>query len=85
MIFLSQLKTFMQKTQTYKTAFAELFNKTYNEKKTLNKQFHHFEVNIFLEKVTKSMSSQKNIKSPVNDSLTAKLYKRVSNELSPIL
>ena len=85
MIFLSQLKTFMQKTQTYKTVFAELFNKTYNEKKTLNKQFHHFEVNIFLEKVTKSMSSQKNIKSPVNDSLTAKLYKRVSNELSPIL
>ena len=85
MIFLSQLKTFMQKTQTYKTAFAELFNKTYNEKKTLNKQFHHFEVNIFLEKVTKSMSSQKNIKSPGNDSLTAKLYKRVSNELSPIL
>ena len=85
MIFLSQLKTFMQKTQTYKTAFAELFNKTYNEKKTLNKQFHHFEVNIFLEKVTKSMSSQKNIKSPGNDSLIAKLYKRVSNELSPIL
>ena len=85
MIFLSQLKTFMQKTQTCKTAFAELFNKTYNEKKTLNKQFHHFEVNIFLEKVTKSMSSQKNIKSPGNDSLIAKLYKRVSNELSPIL
>ena len=85
MIFLSQLKTFMQKTQTYKTAFAELFNKTYNEKKTLNKQFHHFEANIFLEKVTKSMSSQKNIKSPGNDSLTAKPYKRVSNELSPIL
>ena len=75
----------MQKTQTYKTAFAELFSKTYNEKKTLNKQFHHCEATIFLEKVTKSISSQKNIKSPGNDSLTAKLYIRISNELSPIL
>ena len=39
---------------------------------------------IFLEKVRKSTNSQTNIKSSGNDSLTTKLYKRVSNE-SPIL
>ena len=30
MIFLSKLKTFIQKGQTYKTAIAELFSKNYN-------------------------------------------------------
>ena len=85
MTFLSQLKTFIQKRQTHKTAIAELFGKTYNKKNISNKQFHHCETNIFLEKVTKSINSQTNIKSSGNDSLTAKLYKRVSNELSPIL
>ena len=32
-IFLSQLKPFIQKRQTYKTAFAELFSKAYNKRK----------------------------------------------------
>ena len=30
MIFLSKLKTFIQKGQTYKTAIAELLSKNYN-------------------------------------------------------
>ena len=40
-IFLSQLKTFIQASQTYKTAIAELFSETYNKYKISNKQFHH--------------------------------------------
>ena len=40
---------------------------------------------MFLKKVTKPINSQTNIKSPGNDSLRGKLYKPVSNELSPIL
>ena len=60
-------------------------SKISNTKKISNKQFDHCRTNIFLEKVTKSINSQTNIKSSGNDSLTAKLYKRVSNELSPIL
>ena len=35
-MFLSQLKPFIQKRQTYKTAFAELFSKAYNKKKISN-------------------------------------------------
>ena len=85
MLFLSQLKTFMQKRQTYKTAIAEFFSKTYNKKKISNKQFHNCEGNIFLEKVTKSIYSQTNIKSSGNDSQTLKFYKHISNELSLIL
>ena len=75
----------MQRRQTYKIAIAETFSKTYNKKKISKKQFHHCEANIFLEKVTKSIKSQTNIRSPGSDTLTAKLYKRVLNELSPIL
>ena len=37
MIFLSQLKTFIQKRPTYKTTIAELFSKTSNKKKVSNK------------------------------------------------
>ena len=48
-------------------------------KKISNNQFHHCEASIFLEKVTKSIDSQTNIKSSGNDGVTAKLYKRVSN------
>ena len=85
MIFLSQVKPFLQKRQMYKTAIAELFSQTYKKKIISNKQFRHCDTNIFLEKVTTSMNSQSNINSSGNDSLTAKLYKRVSNELFPIL
>ena len=66
MIFLSQLKTFIQKRQTYKTAIAELFSKTYNKKKISSKQYHLCEANIFVEKVTKSINSQTNIESSGN-------------------
>ena len=59
--------------------------KLITKRKFSNKQFHHCEANIFLENVTKSINSQTNLNSSGNDSLTAKLYKRVSNELSPIL
>ena len=55
-----------------------------NKKKILNKQFHHCEAMIFVEKVTKSINSQTNIKLSGNDSLTAKFCKPLSNELSPI-
>ena len=85
MIFLSQLKTlmksFIQKRQTSKTAIAELLSTISNKKKNSNKQFHYCEANIFLEKVTKSINSQTNIKSSGNDSLTAKFYENLSNEL----
>ena len=81
MIFLSQLKTFIQK----RPAIAKHLSKTYNKKKISNKQFHHCEANIVLENVSKSINSQTNIKSSGNDSLIAKLYKRVSNELSSLL
>ena len=53
---------FIQKRQTYKTAIAELFSKTYNKKKFSNKKFHHCEAKTFLEKVTKST----NIKQTLN-------------------
>ena len=85
MTFLSQLKTFIQKRQTHETAIAELFSKTYNKKNISNKQFHHCETNIFLEKVTKYINSQTNIKFSGTDNLIAKIYKRVSIELFPIL
>ena len=87
--FLSQRKTFMKsfikKKQTSKTAIAELFSKISNKTKISNKQFHHCEGNIFLEKITKSINSQTNIKSSGNDSLRAKFYKHLSNEIYPIL
>ena len=54
-----------------KTVTAELFSKNFNRKKILNKQFHYSKANNFLEKVTKSINSQTNIKSPGNGSLTA--------------
>ena len=86
MIFLNQLKTFMkssiQNRQMSKTAIVELFSKISNKKKISNKQFHHCEANIFLEKVTKSINSQTNIKSSGNDSLAVKFYKHLSNELN---
>ena len=83
MTFLSQLKTCVQKRQTYKTAIAELFSETYNKKKISNKQFHHCEANIFLGKVKESINYQTNIKSSGNDSLTATLsiiYKKGDKE-----
>ena len=86
MIFLSQLKTlmksFIQKRQTSKTAIADLFSKISNKKEISNKQLHHCGSNNFLEKVTKSINSQANIKSSGNDSLTAKFYKHLLNKLS---
>ena len=75
MIFLNELKTvmksFIEIRQTSKTTIAELFSKTSNKNKISNKQFHHCKANIFLQKVTKSINSQKNMKSLGNDSLTA--------------
>ena len=79
------MKSFIQKRQTSKTAIAELFSKFSNKKKISNKQFPHCEVNIFLEKVTKYINSQANIKFSGNDNLAAKFCKHLSKELSPIL
>ena len=88
-IFLSQLKTcmksFLQKRQTSKTAPADLFSEISNKKEISNKQFHHCDANIFLEKFTKSINLQINIKFSGNDNLTTKFYKHFSNELYPIL
>ena len=50
-------KPFIQKRQAFKTANAELFSKISNKKKISNKEFHHCEENIFLDKVTKSINS----------------------------
>ena len=73
-IFWSQLKTLrkssIQKRQTSRTAIAELLSKISNKKKISNKQFHRCQAKIFLEKVTKSINSQANMKSSGNDSLT---------------
>ena len=53
--------------------------------KISNKQCHHCEASNFLEKVRKSTNYfWTNIKFPGNDSITAKFYKHLSNELSPI-
>ena len=82
MTFLRQLKIFIQKRQTYKTGIDELFSKTHNKKKTLNKQFHHCQANIFLKKVTKSKNSKTNIKSSGSDSLTTKLSFQMNYLLS---
>ena len=88
MIFLSQLKTLMesliQKRQTSKTAIAELFSKISDKKKISNKQFHHCEANIFLEKFTKSINFQTNIKSSRNGSLTANFINKVFQMNYPI-
>ena len=43
-------------------------SKIFNTKKISNKQFDHCRTNIFLEKVTKSINSQTNIKSLGNKS-----------------
>ena len=75
MVFLSQLKSlvkiFIQKRQTTRTAIAELFSKICNKNKISNKKFQHGEANTFLEKVTKSIDSQTNMKSSGNNGLTA--------------
>ena len=76
------IECFIQKRQTFKTAIAQLFRMISNTKKISKKRFHHCQANIFLEKVTKSINSQINIKSSGNDSLTAKFYKHLSDELS---
>ena len=76
-IFFSQLKALIKNFiyKRDKTGIAERFSKISNTKKMPNKQFHHFESNMFLENVTKSINSQTNIKSSGNDSLTAKFHK----------
>ena len=88
MIFLSQLKMFMKsfirKNKTSKRVIGELFTKISNKKKFSDRQFHHCEANVFLEKLPKSINSQSNTKFSCNDGLTAKFYKHLSNELSPI-
>ena len=71
----------LQKRQTSKTAIEELFSEISGKKEISNKQFHHCEAKIFLEKFTKSINSQTNTKSSGNDSLTTKFYKQLSNEL----
>ena len=68
MIFLSQLKPLMNSSiQQREIVIAEIFSKISN---------------IFVEKVTKSINSPTNIKSTGNDSVKAKFYKHLSNELS---
>ena len=86
---LKPAKSFYKKLYTKegmsKTAIAEPFSKNSNRKKISNEQFHHCEANNFLEKVTKSINSQTNIKSSSNDKLIAKFYEHLSKELSCIL
>ena len=90
---LKPAKNFYEKLYTKetssKTATPEIIStistSVSNRKKIWNKQFQHCEANNFLEKVIKFINSQTNIKSPGNDSLTAKFYIYLSNELSLIL
>ena len=90
MIFFSRLKALIKNfiCKRHKHSKLPLPNffltlpKIFNTKKISNKQLPHCEGNMFLEKVTKSKNSQTNIKSSGNDSLTAKFYKQLSNQLS---
>ena len=67
------------KETTSKTVTVALFSKISNRKQISNEQLHHFEPNIFLEKVTESINSETNKNFPGNDGLTAEFYKHFSN------
>ena len=56
------MKSFIQKRKTSKTTIAELFSKISNKKEISNKKFPHCKTKIFLEKISKSINSQRNIK-----------------------
>ena len=57
-----------QKRKTSKPAIDELFSEISNKKEISYEQLHHCEGNTFLEKFTKSINSQTNIKWSGNDS-----------------
>ena len=75
----------LQKRKTSTTAIDELFSEISNKKEISYEQLHHCEGNIFLEKFTKSINAQINIKWSGNDSLTATFYKQLLNELLSII
>ena len=56
-----------------------------NIPKISNEQFNLCDSEISLDEITKSKNSETNNKSPGNDGLKAKFYKRFSNELAPVL
>ena len=60
-----------------KTAATEFYSTISNRKKISNKQFHHYKANNFLERVTKSINSQTNIKPQSSNSLTANFYEHL--------
>ena len=84
MVLFSQLKTFMkiflQNKQPPKVPLRKFSAKFLTERKSQANNFS-FEANVFLEKTTKSINSQTNLKSLGHDGLTAEFYKHLPNEL----
>ena len=73
------------KETTSKAATTEFLSKIPNRKKISNEYFNLCEAETSLDKIIKSINSQTNYKSPVNDGLKAVFYKYFSNELVPVL
>ena len=74
-------KKLYTKEITSKTATTKILSKIPNRKKISNGQFNLCETKISLDKVIKSINSQKN-KSPC---FTAEFFKHFSNELAPVI
>ena len=86
---LKSAKKFYQKLYnketTSKAATTEFLSKIPNRKKISNEQFNLYEAKISLDKIIKSINSQKNNKSTGNNGVIAEFYKHFSNELVPVL
>ena len=86
---LKSAKKFYQKLYnketTSKAATTEFLSKIPNGKKISNEQFNLYEAKISLDKIIKSINSQKNNKSTGNNGVIAEFYKHFSNELVPVL
>ena len=67
-------KNFIQNKQRPKLLLLTFLAKFLTEKKISSEKFRDCEANIFLQKVTKPINSEKNIKSPDNDRLAAEFY-----------
>ena len=77
-------ETFYTKETTFKAATTEFLSKIPTRKKISNKQFNLCEAKTSLDDIAKCINSEIN-ESPDNDGLTAEIYKRFSNEVTPVL
>ena len=77
-------ETFYTKETTSKVATTEFLSKIPTRKKISNKQFSLCEAKISLDDIVKCINSEIN-EFPDNDGLTAEIYKRFPNEVTPVL